>query len=165
MSILNGKQLFYALTHEDVTQEFFSGIFARDTLKDIDGSPGLLVCNTDKSSQGGSHWVVFFCDGDDVDFYDSLGRDIEDYGHEFVDFVNTFATRVHSVPFATQPPNSVLCGYYCLYYSFWRCCGHSMKRIVNSMMHVDSIVRFVDDVFCLLDYVPCPFVQCCTRCE
>ena len=34
-----------------------------------------------------------FFDNDTVDFFDSLGKDIEDYSHEFVDFAKRFSSK------------------------------------------------------------------------
>ena len=51
----------------------------------------MIICNTDPSNKAGEHWVLFFVRGKSVDFYDSLGRDINYYGSLFLDFIKNFA--------------------------------------------------------------------------
>ena len=66
------------------TNPHFDGIYSIDTLKNIKEKPELIICNTDPSDKPGEHWVLFFFDNDgSVDFYNSLGRDINFYGSEF----------------------------------------------------------------------------------
>ena len=76
------------------TNPHFDGIYSIDTLKNIKEKPELIFCNTDPSDKPGEHWVLFFFDNDgSVDFYNSLDRDINFYGSEFLDFVKKFATK------------------------------------------------------------------------
>ena len=83
---MNTKQLWTALTLNKVTNSYFDGVYSIDTLIDIEKKPKLIICNTEPSDQPGEHWVLFFFEEDSVDFYDSLGRDITDYGPSFITF-------------------------------------------------------------------------------
>ena len=65
---MNTKQLWNALTLNPSTDSYFDGIFSIDTLNEIEEKPDLIICNTDPSYQSGEHWVLFFFDGNSVDF-------------------------------------------------------------------------------------------------
>ena len=137
-------ELYTALVSNPVTEPHFGGIYARDTLVDIEKSPGLIVCNTDRSEQPGRHWVLFFFreEEETVDFYDSLGKDLTEYGSEFVDFVQTFSREVISTDRRTQPLNTNLCGSYCLFYAYWVCLGKRMDEILEMMKGEESTSIF-----------------------
>ena len=77
----NTKQLWTALTLNKVTNPYFDGVYSLDTLVNIIEKLHLIICNTQPSDQSGEHWVLFFFEEDSVDFYDSLGKDITEYGH------------------------------------------------------------------------------------
>ena len=57
---MNTKQLWTALTLNEVTNPYFDGIYSIDTLLDIENKPELIICNTEPSDQAGEHWVLFF---------------------------------------------------------------------------------------------------------
>ena len=79
-----------ALTYNPITNFYLDGIFSLDTLAFVK-EPELIICNTDPSNKAGEHWVLFFVRGKSVDFYDSLGRDINYYRSLFLDFIKNFA--------------------------------------------------------------------------
>ena len=163
---MNTKQLWCALTMNYYTNPHFDGIYSIDTLKNIKEKPELIICNTDPSDKPGEHWVLFFFDNDgSVDFYNSLGRDINFYGSEFLDFVMKFATKnLKQCMVRTQPINSSLCGQYCLYYALAKCLSYSMKKIVSSMISSEDILNFVNENFyCGNDYCS-PLLQKCMKC-
>ena len=108
---MNTKQLWNALTHNPETNFYFDGIFSADTLNSITQRPELIICNTDPSDKPGEHWVLFFFKGKSVDFYDSLGRDINYYGSLFLDFIKNFAHDYKQCIRRTQPIHSSLCGH------------------------------------------------------
>ena len=57
---MNTKQLWTALTLNEVTNPYFDGIYSIDTLLDIENKPELIICDTELSDQAGEHWVLFF---------------------------------------------------------------------------------------------------------
>ena len=160
---MNTKQLWTALSLNPWTKFFFNGIFSRDTLINIQEKPKLIICNTDPSNQPGEHWVLFFFDEKGVDFYDSLGRDIREYGKEFVNFVQKFSTKVTQCMERTQPENSPLCGEYCLYYAYKKTLDYSMNEIVNSM-NSSVVLQFVKQKFCTCEKYDSCFLQKCINC-
>ena len=121
---MNTKDLWQTLT--------CTCVFPSDALTEIRDKPELIICNTDPSNKPGKHWLLFFFFYDDkVDFYDSLGNDLSHYGKELNQLLNRFANFYQSTHIRTQPENTALCGYYCLYFAYKRCKGHSMEKIIN----------------------------------
>jgi hypothetical protein len=147
---------------QKITKHFFDGVYARDTLEDIQSQPILIICNTAASTEEGEHWVAFYFEGDEVEFFDSLGHPIDFYGEEFVTFVRRFAKRYTCVSVRLQPLNTSLCGVYCLFYSFWRCQGFHLKTIVKHMKRAYKVCKFVKTVFKVCPCLPCPLLQTCT---
>ena len=119
---MNTKQLWQALTSNPITEPYFDGIFSVDTLKEIKTKPELIICNTNPSYKSGKHCLLFFFRNNTVNYYDSLGYDLDHYGEELTEFVKKFVKFYQSSKVRTQPKNSSLCGYYCLYLTFKMAC-------------------------------------------
>ena len=156
---MNTKQLYYALSNQRLTKKLFDGVYARDTLEDIQSKPSLIICNTDRSSKKGKHWVLFYFEGDVCEFYDSLGHNLTFYGKEFETFVSRFAVKYRFTRNRTQPKNTKLCGVYCLFFAFWRCQGISMRRIIRGMRRGSNICKLVEVAFRICLHYPCPLLQ------
>ena len=62
MDGLNTKDIWQALTSNNVTEPFFDGVFPLDGLKSIKHKPE-PICNTDPSDKPGRHWLLFFSMG------------------------------------------------------------------------------------------------------
>lgn len=162
---MNTKQIWQALTSNNITEPFFDGVFPSDRLRYIKKKPELIICNTDPSDKPGKHWLLLFFYGETVDFYDSLGKDLSHYGEEFELLVAKFAKTYNKINYRTQPQNSNLCGYYCLYFAYGRCKGYSMEYIVNSMTSPEKVVKFVLKTFSnVCKDSNCPILQSCTQC-
>ena len=144
---MNTKQIWQALTSNPVTEPYFDGVFSVDTLKEIKTKPELIICNTDPSNKPGKHWLLFFFHNNRAYYYDSLGNKLEYYGKDFTEFVKRFSIFYESSKIRTQPKNSSLCGYYCLYFAYKICKGNNMHDIINSMKSSTDIVNFVNKVF------------------
>lgn len=161
---MNTKQIWNALSRNENTNNFFDGVFSIDTLKEIKEKPKLIICNTDPSSKPGEHWVLFFFNDNYVEFYDSYGNDISYYGTEFINFIKKFVSLYELTNIQTQPDNTSLCGYYCLYYALLRCKNYSMKEIINNMIkNVKNIKDIVMKNFYICNYSSCKFLQCCKK--
>jgi hypothetical protein len=161
---MNTKQLYRALSKNKVTKNYFDGVYAKDTLEDIQSQPGFVIANTAKSSHPGQHWVVFFFEGNHGEFFDSLGNDLSSYGKEFDDFISQFASSYTLTKRRTQPVKSALCGVYCLYFAFRKCQGTSFHRIITELKTMSShkVCHFVKKMFPLCKPFACQLVQCCT---
>ena len=162
---MNTKQLWTALTCNEITNSYFDGVYSIDTLVDIKEKPQLIICNTEPSDQEGEHWVLFFFAKDSVDFYDSLGRDITEYGPEFITFIKNYTDNFKQCLGRTQPFKSSLCGHYCLYYAYAKCNGNSMEKIIKCIDTPIDVVNFVNKTFCVsFPSYNCPLLQYCVEC-
>jgi uncharacterized membrane protein YwzB len=163
---MNTKQLYRAVTRNKVTHDYFDGVYAKDTLEDIQSQPCLIIANTADSSHPGKHWVVFFFDKEKnhVEFFDSLGNDLTVYGKEFIDFVSRFSTSYKFTSTRTQPRKTSLCGVYCLYFTYWKCQNKSFDFIVKKLKKTKAkeVYRFVYKMFALCDAYNTQLLQCCT---
>ena len=118
----------------------FQGVFSVDILPK---KPRLLVCNTDPSSQPGTHWIAIFVDSNRRgEYFDSFGRKPSEIFEEYMNdncFEWIYNTR------KLQSITSSFCGYYCCFYCMFRCKGFDLSRIVNIFTRDtnlnDSIVR------------------------
>ena len=106
---MNTKQIWQALTCNTKTEPYFDGVFPINELKNIIDKPELIICNTDPSNKPGQHLVLFFFHNDIVDFFDSLGKNMEYYGEEFVNFAKRFSSKFQISLMRTQPKNISLC--------------------------------------------------------
>ena len=161
---MNTKQLWTALTLNAHTNSCFDGIYSSDTLKEIKYKPKLIICNTDPSNKPGKHWVLFYFEGNTVDFYDSLGKELSYYGDDFINFVKRFGSEYNQCTQRTQPVNSSLCGIYCLYYAYGKAHSYGMDKIVNSMITPKHVVDFVKRKFYICPEYNCLLLQKCVDC-
>ena len=164
--IMNTRQLYRALWGNKVTKPFFDGVYARDTLEDIQNKPQLIICNTHSSWKVGEHWLLFFFrpGKKPAEFFDSMGEPLESYGVEFVNFISRFSVHFKNTTKRYQPINSSLCGVYCLFYAYWCCRGLSMCKILKKMKDRHFVIRFVCKKFHLSKQkCPCNFLQMCVE--
>lgn len=114
------------LFEDGACRGIFQGVFSADNLPK---KPHLLVCNTDPSSQPGTHWIAIFVDSNKHgEYFDSFGRKppkgFENYMNEnCIDWI--YNTR------QLQSITSSFCGYYCCFYCMFRCKGFDLTRIIN----------------------------------
>ena len=163
---MNTFQIWNALTTNPITRKHFGGIYSKDTLKVINEPfPKLIICNTDISTESGKHWILFFLDGDNLEYFDSLGKDIDYYGMEFLELLKkSKAHKYKRIPLRMQPKNSSTCGEYCLYYAYARCRGESMTSILLTFPSMQTLYSFIHDIYIIpLNYNKCnkKFTQKC----
>lgn len=160
---MNTKQLWQALSENSETDKYFDGVFPRDALKEIKQKPKLIICNTDPSDKPGEHWVLFFFDDENnVEFFDSLGKRMDYYNSDLINFASKFAIYHKWCTKRIQPVNSDLCGHYCLYYAHKRCKGENMESIITSMKSPTSVLKYVKKYFKICKSNSCIF-QCCNK--
>ena len=110
--------------------------------------PRTYIVNTDERYQPGSHWVVFyFPRRGPTEFFDSNGYPPEHYHKRFKKVLlkngRYYIYNKHKV----QAPGTMTCGQFCLFYSYYRCRGYTIKDIVNLLkdpiMNDRIVTRFV----------------------
>ena len=158
---MNTKQLYQALICNEFTNSCFHGVYSLDTLQEIEVKPKLIICNTDPSTKPGKHWVLFYFNKNNVEFFDSLGKGIENYGNEFIRFVRKFANTLSQNKLRVQAPNTDSCGHFCLYYSYLRCQGKSMDSIIIKMKSIENIKETVKKLFKVCKSSNCNMLQNC----
>lgn len=135
---MNTFQLRDELERNSITKPFFDGIFSYDTLCLIKTKPRLIICNTDHSKSAGKHWLTFFFPEEEPDvgeMFDSLGKNLNEYPQEIVQFFRRFCKRCRIARIPVQSVNSQLsCAEFCLYFAYRKCVGHSFQRIMSDKL-------------------------------
>ena len=107
----------------------FQGVFSVDTLPT---RPRLLVCNTDPSTQPGTHWIAVYVDQDTGrgEYFDSFGRRPEGV---FEDYMNKHCTVWTCNTKQLQSIISSFRGFYCCVYCICRSRGLDLNKIVSML--------------------------------
>ncbi len=122
-------------------------VCAKDQLFDaIIAKPGMAIVNSLPSCKlQGGHWTCLYFLEETCYFFDPLGKNLEDYGREMLDFAYANSSQVISVAETRiQSLEKGLCGEWCLFFAIKMSRGmvncHSlrgisewqMRRIVNN---------------------------------
>ena len=112
----------------------FAGCFARDELSSLSiySYPVYLIVNTDIRKNRGKHWITIRICHSYVELFDSLGLIHHNcLPTDILAFIQRFAvsrTFIFNEP--TQPRNSILCGFYSIFYVFVR--QHCSYKTIES---------------------------------
>ncbi len=118
---LNGEQL-ECLAGAFITGFKFLGSFAKDELVYMLSKKKPRSCaivNTHPRHKPGEHWTALYFPanhGEQPEFFDSFGKTYKDYGFDELAGLNIRAANGGQI----QSSNSVYCGFYCLYYLFYK---------------------------------------------
>ena len=98
-----------------------------------------------------------------VEFFDSLGYDLDYYHNSIKKFVQKFSNKHVTILRCRLyvPINSSLCGHYCLYYAYCRCQGMTTKNIVNNFPTAQWIQCSIPLLFDINDIIS--ECQCCEK--
>ena len=111
----------------------FRGIYSRDGLpKKIRKECGII--NLDDMTGPGTHWVCFRNIDNVVEYFDPFGLIMP---NEALVYFNTSGKRIVYSMDEIQNRNTVLCGYWCLYYLFERQRGNSILDVIHNP-HFDN---------------------------
>ena len=128
---MNTQQLQSVLLRYKSTCQQFGGVCPADGIPHhVTSRPRIYIVNTDPSGYKGRHWVAFYfpLEGP-CEYFDSAGKPprlhwfkdaLRQNGPEFI-----YNTR------RIQDVRTWTCGPYCLFYALLRCCGWTLKDIVN----------------------------------
>lgn len=149
-------QLIRCLWEDSRTRHQFGDVLSIDVLPKTPVEPGrnLYVINTDVHTGRGKHWVLmYFTPDGSGEFFDSMGLDMNAYGHQLEDFMYlNAANTVVDYGVRLQGDGSETCGFYCLYYALFRCRGVSRDSIIHSFtpdyrLNDAIVTRFVKEHF------------------
>ena len=110
--------------------KYFRGIYSRDNL------PGKIhkletgIINLDDSMGGGSHWICYRnVDKQYCEYFDPFGLIMP---NEIKNYLKTSGKKMVYSSDELQERDSVLCGYWCLYYLLERQKGRSLLDVIHN---------------------------------
>ena len=104
----------------------FNGVFSRDNLpKKI--KDGAYVINLDEYADVGTHWIVLFCNRNEIVYFDSFG--VEHVPEEIKEFVGN--KNIKANIFRVQANDSVMCGYFCIGFIDFMLAGKKVTDYTN----------------------------------
>ena len=110
----------------------FLGVFSRNTIPESlpTGKPIAMVVNTHPSHKPGEHWVAFYINGKEGEYFDSYGLPPP---LDFELLLDRYCISYKYNAFQLQDYLSFVCGQYCLYYLYHRHLGESMTSIIKRL--------------------------------
>ncbi|GIY86891.1 hypothetical protein CEXT_743661 [Caerostris extrusa] len=115
--------------------------FAADSIPSLDqiGGTGALIVNKEKSDCYGEHWLAMIVlENRILEFFDSFGRSPTEFNAHITNFVCVFP-EVHWKSPRFQSPETLVCGYYCIYYITMRYQEDHAVRDDGSVLTVKRI--------------------------
>ena len=108
----------------------FRGIYSRDNLPSKINEPEVGIINLDNHIGPGTHWVCYRNDDKNVcEYFDSFGLIMPT---EIQKYLQTSGEKIIYSTDEIQERDSVLCGYWCLYYLLERQKGKSILDILHN---------------------------------
>jgi len=105
--------------------ERFAGVFSRDQLPEILANGYFYVVNSSKHNEPGEHWLGIYVNDNEIEFMDSFAKVPEAYGLHIEYPIAMNARQL-------QSNDSVTCGYYVMYFLYFRSLGISFACILNT---------------------------------
>ena len=107
----------------------FRGIYSRDALptKILDNEVGII--NLDSQIGPGTHWVTYRNGKNGAEYFDSFGIIMP---NEVLTFLMTSGKQIFYSGDEIQERDSVLCGYWCLYYLLERQKGVPKLSVIHN---------------------------------
>lgn len=132
---MNSMQIEKILSKDRVTQKYFLGVFPSDLLPSkIERYPACFVCNADKSTEPGSHWIAFYLTSPkEAEFFDSYGNNPSYFKGPISNYASHFS-QVTFNPLRLQSHVTAVCGQFCVFYIFSRCEGKTLKHFLNEFV-------------------------------
>ena len=124
-----------------VSPKTFRGVISRDQIGDLNVivNPGYYIVNLNDSTQPGSHWVTLRVrdppEDLDLEYFDSFGLNAP---HEVVELTDRLGVNYLYNSTQYQDLNSVLCGYWCLYFVNESRKGKTYYDILKPFSHSDT---------------------------
>ena len=127
-------QYLPSLTVTIYTRNVFQGIRAADELpRSITKRQCLLVVKTDNSFGVGKHWGVFFPTKGPSEFFDPASQTPAFYSKRFetVFLLGGLKHKYMYNKITLQAPNTLTCGYFCIYFAFNWALGYSFAKVLS----------------------------------
>ena len=120
-----------------INREVFRGVISRDQIYNLIDHQGYYIVNLNDSTQPGSHWVVINVRAppDPIEYFDSFGLNAP---NEVVELSHLMGVNYLYNSTQYQDLNSVLCGYWCLYFVNESRKGKAYYDILKPFSHTDT---------------------------
>lgn len=106
---------------------------AVDEIKEFN-FPIFAIINNQPKHLPGQHWLALYCKrkGGELEVFDSAGGVVKDYFSYINGLARKYRLRITKNVHIIQPLDSVLCGYFCLYFLYLKSKGVSFNSILKS---------------------------------
>jgi len=148
--ILVGLHATLSRASEDVIKYMRRRVGHRPTISISKKKRHFFITNTDLHDEPGTHWTAWMVEGDKVEFFDSFGRspNNEQFPYEFTEFI--LGKKVSYSAFRVQKYTSKTCGYFCMYYIYFRSLGldfaYIIKQLKNLKENDDIVISFFNSL-------------------
>ena len=134
---------------KQISIKHFRGVSSRDTLPIQINEPEVGIINLDTHIGPGTHWVCYRnVDKQICEYFDSFGLIMPT---EILRYLQTSGEKIIYSTDEIQERDSVLCGYWCLYYLLERQKGKSILDTIHNIAfsQTDNSVnhRFITNYF------------------
>lgn len=145
---MNARKIKTILESNPKTKTQFENIYGVTSILYLENGQGIIVNTAEAPTreQDGNicrpvfgHWVLFYKINDVLEFFDPLGKTPK-YWSKYLDiYVKNEPTYVLAAGNEhLQSANSQLCGEYCIYYLYMRCCNESMENIIKGLRSITN---------------------------
>ena len=114
---------------KDLKIKHFRGVYSRDNLPTKIRQRECGIINLDTQIGPGTHWVCYRNIDGNCEYFDSFGLPMAE---EISEYLSTSGKQIFYSTDEIQERNSVLCGYWCLYYLRERQKGISMLDTIHN---------------------------------
>lgn len=136
---MNTTQIECVLRHDRRLTRYVKGVFSSDTLPiRVRDYPSAYICNTDPSRSPGMHWIVFWFEGNVVEFFDSFGHPPSYYTPRFDRFWSDNVPTCRYNSQQLQRDDSDTCGHHVLYYLNQKVKKTPLVDIVQTLYRKDD---------------------------
>ena len=130
---------------DDLGITYFRTIFSRDRLPDQISKKECGIINLDSVEGEGTHWVCYRnIDTHMAEYFDPFGLIMP---HEIQHYLSTSGKKVLFSQDEIQNRNTVLCGYWCLYYLIERQKGKNILDVIHHEDFDEDNSDFIKDYF------------------
>ena len=104
----------------------FNDVFSRNNLPKTE-KDWAFVINLDEYGDVGTHWIVLFCNRNEIAYFDSFG--VEHIPEEIKEFIGN--KNIKANIFRVQANDSVMCGYFCIRFIDFMLAGKKLTDYTN----------------------------------
>ena len=150
MSALNTIDLNQILQRNPITKKVYLGTYPACEIPKSRKKRYCFITNTDQHDEPGTHWTAWMVEGDNVEFFDSFGRPPNDFQmpYEFKKYI--LGKKVSYSTLRVQEFSSSTCGYFCIYYIYFRSMGLDYKYIIKELLNLydndDIVITFFNSL-------------------